>query len=355
MEKILSIIVPVYKTGKTLSRCLDSIFRQVGQGDDAIEVLAVNDASPDDCGVLLEEYRKHDPRLRVVTHERNKGEAGAHNTGIEESGGEYFTFVDSDDALRDGAIRRILGIIRGSHPDLIHYAYARVDEQGRYLSRSWISVEGLHDVATDDPRARKSIFYDTAFGIMTAGGVYRRAVAPDLRMNPQFPISGERYFGWQFFARCKTIYSCNDILYDYYQYTNSISKVFSDRAVQGLLELNIRYWSEMMAHPQFKSAGKFVFRRLYPAQIGWDYELVFESGREKMLRHEALYFDALGNFLKGGTSLRELGPMHFYLQLACRFRSRGMLRLYRQVFCKFIWKVERRVKRVVVRLCARGK
>ena len=50
----LSIIIPVYKTGKTLYRCLDSVFNQLSCADEAVEVIAVNDASPDDCGSLLE-------------------------------------------------------------------------------------------------------------------------------------------------------------------------------------------------------------------------------------------------------------------------------------------------------------
>lgn len=347
MAKTLSIIVPVYKTGKTLSRCLDSIFRQVGQEEDSIEVLAVNDASPDDCGALLEEYQKRDPRLRVVTHERNKGEAGAHNTGIEESKGEYFTFVDSDDALRPGAISCLLTIIKQHRPDLIHYAYARVDEEGHYQSRSWINIEGLHRIDTEDKHVLKSLFYDTAFGIMTAGGVYRRAVAPDLRMHSQFPISGERYFGWQFFARCETVYSCNEMLYDYYQYPNSISRVFSDQAVRGLLELNIRYWNEMQRHPQFRKAGKYAFWRLFPAQVGWDYELVFESApdRPEFLRN--LYFESLESFLRGRVAFWQLGLAYPYLKFACAFKTQCLVQLYRTIFYRYVWRYKSAIRRRV--------
>ena len=119
---LLSIIIPVYKTRETLYRCLDSVFGQISDNDGRVEVLAVNDASPDDCGELLKRYREYHPGLRVVTHEVNKGEAGAHNTGIAESKGAYYTFLDSDDTYRPDAIAKIIEAIKKYHPDLIHYA-----------------------------------------------------------------------------------------------------------------------------------------------------------------------------------------------------------------------------------------
>ena len=347
----LSIIIPVYKTGKTLYRCLDSVFNQLSCADEAVEVIAVNDASPDDCGSLLEAYRERHPELRIVTHEQNKGEAGAHNTGIEKSIGEYFTFLDSDDAYRGDAIEKILKVIKQYRPDLIHYSYARVDESGKYLSRSVMSSQGLHSVDTIIEKARRSLFYDTAFGIMTAGGVYRRDVAPELRMNPQFPISGERYYGWQFFAKCRTVYQMDDILYDYYQYPNTLSKVWSDRAVDGLLELDIRFWREMQQHAQFRSGGKYAFRRLFPGFVGWHYELVFLSEPDKR-KFAGKYFEALAGYLTGGVALRELGLMYFCLKFISRYKSVRLMHLYRAVFYCYVWRAERKMKRIFKRLFA---
>ncbi len=91
---MLSIIIPVYKTEATLERCLTSVLRQ--QVD--MEVILVDDGSPDRCPQLCDEWYRRDPRVRTI-HQANKGLSAARNTGIEQARGEYLTFVDSDDYL----------------------------------------------------------------------------------------------------------------------------------------------------------------------------------------------------------------------------------------------------------------
>lgn len=341
----LSVVVPVYKTSKTLCRCLDSVFAQLDKGQDNVEVVAVNDASPDNCGEILRDYQRNHESLRIITHERNLGEAGAHNTGIRESRGRYYTFLDSDDTLSPNAVSRLVGIINRYEPDLIHYAYVRVDEEGKYLSRSNIAYEGIVDVYNISKVEAKSLYFDTAFGIMTAGGVYRRGVADGLTMSPRFPISGERYYGWQFFAKCKRIYLTNDILYNYYQYGNSISRVFSEKAVKGLLSLNILFWNEFHAHVGYKRFGKYVFRRLFPAIIGWDYELVFESEPEKK-KLAGLYFQSLAEYLQSMIAPKELWLDWFYLWFAAKIRSGTMIRLYR-IKVRAMRKCKRIMKKII--------
>ena len=340
---LLSIIIPVYKTEKTLYRCLDSVFGQLSDNDGRVEVMVVNDASPDDCGELLKRYREHHPSLRIVTHEVNKGEAGAHNTGIAESKGAYYTFLDSDDTYRSEAIAKIIEAINKYHPDLIHYAYARVDENGNFKSRSNIETPGMHAVDTEIEEARRSIFHDTAFGIMTAGGVYRRDVAPGLKMDSRFPISGERYYGWQFFAKCRTVCLMNDVLYDYYQYPNTLSRVMSDKAVEGLLELDVRFWREMKQHPQFNVGGKYAFKRLFLGVIGWHYNIVFEAEPEKK-KFADKYFEDLYEYLKSSRAFLWLGLGALYLRLAVRLKSPVMVAVYRKLVVNLWWRIKRKLK-----------
>ncbi|MBQ3384037.1 MAG: glycosyltransferase [Erysipelotrichaceae bacterium] len=88
-----SVIVPVYKVEKYLRRCVDSI---LSQKDADFEVILVDDGSPDNCGVICDEYAAKDDRVNVI-HQENKGLSGARNSGINSSKGEYLVFVDSDD------------------------------------------------------------------------------------------------------------------------------------------------------------------------------------------------------------------------------------------------------------------
>ena len=91
----ISVIVPVYNVEKYLSRCMDSLLNQTLKN---IEIILVNDESPDNCPALCDEYARQDSRIKVI-HKKNGGLGYARNSGIEIAVGEYVAFVDSDDFI----------------------------------------------------------------------------------------------------------------------------------------------------------------------------------------------------------------------------------------------------------------
>src|SRR5215469_11385129 len=97
---VISVIVPVYRVAEFLPACLDSIL----SGDFDIEVIAVDDASPDGSGAILDQRAAADPRLRVVHLDRNGGQGNARNLALEQATGEYVWFVDGDDMVADGGL-----------------------------------------------------------------------------------------------------------------------------------------------------------------------------------------------------------------------------------------------------------
>lgn len=104
MDKI-SIIVPVYKVPENLLRqCIESLINQSFKN---IEIILVDDGSPDNCGDICDEYAKKDNRIKVI-HQKNRGLAGARNTGFFQANGKWITFVDGDDWIdRDTCLKAI--------------------------------------------------------------------------------------------------------------------------------------------------------------------------------------------------------------------------------------------------------
>lgn len=90
---LISVIVPVYKVEDLLSRCVDSIARQSYQN---LEIILVDDGSPDRCGEICDDYARRDSRIRVI-HKPNGGLSDARNAALDIASGAYLTFVDSDD------------------------------------------------------------------------------------------------------------------------------------------------------------------------------------------------------------------------------------------------------------------
>lgn len=103
MEKI-SVIVPVYNVEKYIHKCVDSILNQTYQN---IEVILVDDGSPDACGSICDEYAKNDSRV-IVVHKENGGLSDARNAGLDIATGEYIAFVDSDDWIEPDAYEYLI-------------------------------------------------------------------------------------------------------------------------------------------------------------------------------------------------------------------------------------------------------
>lgn len=104
LEPMFSIIVPVYNTERTLPACLDSILAQTL---DDIEIVCVDDGSPDASADVLAAYASRDPRVRVL-HQQNAGLSAARNAGIRVAHGRYLVFVDSDDTIEPVLCERVL-------------------------------------------------------------------------------------------------------------------------------------------------------------------------------------------------------------------------------------------------------
>jgi CDP-glycerol glycerophosphotransferase len=113
----LSVIVPVYAVAEYLPACLDSL---LADGDDLdIEVIAVDDASPDGSGAILAQRAAVDPRLQVISLDRNGGQGAARNLALGHARGDYVWFVDGDDAAARGALAAIAGALAETKPDVL--------------------------------------------------------------------------------------------------------------------------------------------------------------------------------------------------------------------------------------------
>lgn len=110
-QPLISVIVPVYKVEQYLDRCVNSI---VTQSYENLEIILVDDGSPDNCGSLCDAWAAKDDRIRVI-HKENGGAASARNIGVDQCRGAYVTFVDSDDYLEPEMIERLYEAIVGGN------------------------------------------------------------------------------------------------------------------------------------------------------------------------------------------------------------------------------------------------
>ena len=135
MEKMLSIIIPVYNTEKYFKRCLDSVIQQKYSN---LEIVIVDDGSTDSCGNLSDEYAKIDSRIKVI-QKKNGGLVAARKTGVENACGEYVAYVDSDDWIEPDSYDDLMRIAEKYKPDFIACSFYK-------------NYEGMQSIREDYPQ-----------------------------------------------------------------------------------------------------------------------------------------------------------------------------------------------------------
>lgn len=136
MNPLISVIVPIYKVESYLRQCLDSIVNQTYTN---LEIILVDDGSPDSCPAICDEYAAKDNRI-VVIHKENGGLSDARNAGLDICKGEYIYFVDSDDYINKNAIRTLFSYLIKYPKAVIAIGYCTAVQNGekRIYKKDWL-------------------------------------------------------------------------------------------------------------------------------------------------------------------------------------------------------------------------
>lgn len=134
MQELISVIVPVYNVEKYLPKCLDSIIRQTYK---KLEIILVDDGSPDNCPQICDEYAKKDKRIKVI-HQPNGGLSMARNAGLKIATGEYIGFIDSDDFIEPDMYEYLLKGIKEHEADISTCTFY-LEKKEEFYVRYWAS------------------------------------------------------------------------------------------------------------------------------------------------------------------------------------------------------------------------
>lgn len=153
MNETISVIIPVYKVEPYLRKCLDSVLNQTYTN---LEVILVDDGSPDNCPSICDEYAAKDPRIKVI-HKKNGGVASARNTGLAAASGEYIAFADPDDHVAPEWLRILHHELIFSHADICSCGFyygdpplANWKERGPQDKKILSSDEAIRLLIADD-------------------------------------------------------------------------------------------------------------------------------------------------------------------------------------------------------------
>lgn len=118
----VSVVIPVYKVEKYLRECVDSV---LAQSCTELEVILVDDGSPDRCGQICDEYAAADKRVSVI-HKQNGGLSDARNAGLKRASGKYVLFVDSDDMIANNAVEKLLAAAEKNDAQIVYLSLIHI-------------------------------------------------------------------------------------------------------------------------------------------------------------------------------------------------------------------------------------
>lgn len=166
----ISIIVPVYKVEKYLSKCVDSILAQTFTD---FELILVDDGSPDSCGKICDEYALKDSRIKVI-HKENGGLSDARNAGIAVAKGEYLGFVDSDDYIAPDMYELLYRLIRENDADISICDAVLVDEETEV---NYVDSEKKYILERES--ALKEMIFKRLFAVNAWNKLYKKELFSD--------------------------------------------------------------------------------------------------------------------------------------------------------------------------------
>ena len=226
MSSLITVIVPIYKVEKYLNKCVNSIIDQTYKN---LEIILVDDGSPDNCGAICDDYAKKDSRIKVV-HKENGGLSDARNAGYEFANGEYVCFIDSDDYISKDFIQVLYETMARENSDIVECDIVRFNEDEEVGT-----VEATSQVVTyDTVEAMENLIEEKDFHQHVWNKLYKSDIALTVKFE-KGKLNEDEFWTYQVFGKAKRVSKVTDKMYYYLQRKTSImGQNFSLRRLDAL-------------------------------------------------------------------------------------------------------------------------
>lgn len=241
MKPKVSIIIPVYKVEKFLTRCLDSV---LGQTLKEIEVILVDDGSPDNCGRICDEYAAKDKRV-IVIHKKNAGVSAARNSGLEVASGEFVGFVDSDDYVAATMFEDMYRQAVLADAEMAMCQFAITDGvTDELVHRS--SGDDFEVLKFDNKKAFEIIAdFSCPVQVMVWNKLFKKKLIQNLCFDTNKRMAEDLEFLMRALFKSKTVVYVPYALYAYYAQREGAATFHADHSIAWYLEQNSNITSIM--------------------------------------------------------------------------------------------------------------
>lgn len=213
-KDLVSVIVPIYKVEKYLRQCLDSIINQTYKN---LEIILVDDGSPDNCPKICDEYARKDDRIKVI-HKENGGLSSARNAGLDICKGEYISFIDSDDYIDSHFFSSLVSKAQSENADIVQCDFVDFFDGDNDFN----AVISSNDKVYSNLEMQKKIFEPDGYrNVVVWNKIYKKYLFNKLRF-PNGKINEDEFTTYINFDNSKIICVLGSKMYFYRKRENSI-------------------------------------------------------------------------------------------------------------------------------------
>lgn len=212
-KDLISVIVPIYKVEIYLENCIKSIVNQTYEN---LQIILVEDGSPDRCGNICDKYEQLDSRI-IVIHKENGGVSDARNTGLDASTGKYIIFIDSDDYIHPQMIQVLMSNLKQYDTDISICSYKLVKDMN-----SINNEYSNHTVIYNNVEALSNMYNDLYITTVVAWNkVYKRSLFEGIQF-PKGKVHEDEFTIYKLLYKANKIVYTDAVLYYYLQRNTSI-------------------------------------------------------------------------------------------------------------------------------------
>ena len=317
MNDLISVIVPIYKVEKYLNKCVDSLINQTYRN---LEIILVDDGSPDNCPIICDDYANKDDRVKVI-HKSNGGLSDARNAGMKVATGKYISFIDSDDYISLDFMETMLNTMILKEADIVEcdivkfYDHSKTIEINDNLNiRTFDAIEGM-----------SSLILEKEFHQYVWNKLYKTEIIRNMFFNVG-KTNEDDFWTYKIFGEARRVSKINKSMYYYFQRNDSI--MGKNYNIKRLDELEAKLERQKYIEnyfPQLTVTSKinFSFSCLYACQCSLIY---LDAGKDDAIETISSYykFAKLNNVELKDIDVKSklwLKLANFNLVLCCRIRN----------------------------------
>lgn len=262
-QELISVIVPVYKVEPYLRACIDSVLAQTYQN---LEVILVDDGSPDNSGAICDEYAARDCRVRVI-HQENGGLCVARNAGLDAAKGAYIAFVDSDDYIEPNMYQILYERLQETGADAAQCGYVRYEKNGTVWNVFGSGKNGVYD----GPQFVEKMLTEYSPWWTQWGKLYCVELFQNRRFNEELRTFEDILMNTQIFLSVRRVVFVKEPLYHWIWHPDSLTDL-NPRSGVDLVSAALMVWREIeQRHSQFYGLGcrHFVKNAIYAYEYPW--------------------------------------------------------------------------------------